>query len=137
MVLAESPIREVEPSTPMPRILLAEDEIAIALDFEAALKDAGFKVIGPAYDHEDAAQRISGESFEAAVIDFGIALRAPEDVLLPLVSRSIPIVILTGYEHPALPDWLSPVSVCLKPCSPTDLIETLQSVLPDGERSPA
>jgi AmiR/NasT family two-component response regulator len=112
------------------RVLLAEDDIATALEFEDALKDAGYIVVGPALDHQDAADRISRQTFDAAVVDIGLALRAPEDVLRPLFESSTPIVFLTGYERPALPDWLPPVRICLKPCCPADLIEQLQEALP-------
>ena len=78
------------------RVLLAEDEIAIALDFEAALRDAGFDVVGPAFHPRQAAELASGRTLDAAVIDFGLAQYDLHAILWPLVSTGTPIVLLTG-----------------------------------------
>jgi hypothetical protein len=46
----------------------AEDEIAIALEFEAALRDAGFDVVGPALNAVQATELASGQTFNVAVV---------------------------------------------------------------------
>jgi AmiR/NasT family two-component response regulator len=115
------------------RVLLAEDEIAIALEFEAALRDAGFDVVGPALNAGQAAELASGQRFDAAVMDFGLAQHDPQAVLWPLVATGTPIVLLTGYEQPMVPSWLPSAELCLKPCSAVDLISKLNQVLSSAQ----
>jgi AmiR/NasT family two-component response regulator len=103
-------------------VLLAEDEVAIALELEAVLRDAGFDVVGPALNAGQAAELAASQTLDAAVIDFGLAQHDPQAVLWPLVATGTPIVLLTGYEQPTLPSWLPSAELCLKPCSAVDLI---------------
>ena len=111
------------------QVLLAEDEIAIAFELEEALREAGYGVIGPALNASEAAAMAAGRPLDAAVIDFGLAQHDPHGVLWSLVATGTPIVLLTGYEAPDLPDWLPSAEVCLKPCSMEELLDKLGTAL--------
>jgi DNA-binding NarL/FixJ family response regulator len=71
------------------RVLLAEDENAIAFEFEAALRDADFEVVGPAFDTEKITELASKEKVDAAVMDFGLVQHALNELLSPLVARGL------------------------------------------------
>jgi DNA-binding response OmpR family regulator len=124
----------VDPTPAGRRILLAEDDIATAFEFEAALREAGFDVIGPALQARDAIEMIDTHRVDAAVIDFGLAQSSMHEVFWPLVASRTPFIVLTGYEQPTLPSWLPGSDLCLKPCAPQELVERLNRLL---EQSPA
>jgi DNA-binding NtrC family response regulator len=117
------------PCQPSRRVLIAEDEAAIALELETRLRDAGFATIGPAYDAHQASELIASQTIDAAVLNISLVGEAIHDVLWPLVARATPIVFVTGHDRSALPDWLPPAEVCLKPCAMTDLLQALERAL--------
>ena len=119
------------------RILLAEDDIATAFEFEAALRDAGYDVVGPALQTSEAIALIAAHPMDAAVIDFGLAQSAMHEVFWPLVASRTPFIVLTGYEQPTLPDWLPGSELCLKPCAPHELVEKLNRLLQQAPARPS
>src|SRR5215213_6916651 len=54
------------------RALVAEDEALIAMDVEAALRRAGWEVVGPVSRAADAARLAAREPLDAAVLDIGL-----------------------------------------------------------------
>jgi DNA-binding NtrC family response regulator len=114
---------------PSRRVLIAEDEVAIALELEMQLRDAGFATIGPALDARQASELIASQRIDAAILNIELVKHAIHDVLWPLVASATPIVFMTGHDPSALPDWAPPAQVCLKPCAMTDLLEALERAL--------
>lgn len=110
------------------RVLVIEDEPAIAFEVEAHLRELGYHPVGPVFCASDATELIDTQTFDAAVIDYGL-IRDDMAMLRPLVARQTPIVFMTGHEHPDLPSWLPPAEVCRKPCSVQDLDDKLNHLL--------
>jgi len=81
------------------RVLIAEDEIAIAMDLEANLRDAGFDVVGPAATATDLASLASTERLDGAIVDFGLLGPDPQAALAPLVAGNVAMLIMTGYDQ--------------------------------------
>jgi DNA-binding NarL/FixJ family response regulator len=127
----------VDPTPSRRRILLAEDDIASAFEFEAALKDAGFHVIGPALQASEAIALIANNPVDAAVIDFGLAQSSIHEVFWPLVASRTPFVVLTGYDRSSLPPWLPGPEICPKPCDPQELVEQLNRLFDQSAASPS
>ena len=117
-----------EAVNPAPRIFILEDEVAIALEIEASLRSRGYRVIGPAFVTDDAAPLL-GETLDLAILDVGMAARAPETLLRPLVDRKVPIIFVSGYDNFALPDWVVPVATFPKPFRLEDLLDRLTHLL--------
>src|SRR4029453_13354721 len=90
------------------RVLIVEDQIAIALAIEAHLKGAGFETVGPAVNVRDAAALVAVGEFDVAVLDVGLVEQALHDVMWPLVARRTPIVFLTAFEVSEMPAWAPP-----------------------------
>jgi DNA-binding NtrC family response regulator len=111
------------------RVLVAEDEVAIALDLEAQLRDAGYETVGPAFDAQQASDLIAARTFDAAVLNIALVREAVDTVLQPLVANCTPIVFISGYDPAQLPEWAAAAEICPKPCKMTDLVEALERAL--------
>ena len=121
--------------SPPDRVLIVEDEIAIALELEACLRDAGFDTVGPAFDAAEAAGLVASAGFDAAILDIGLIGTSMKEVMGPLVERQVPFIFMTGYEEFGLPAWVPPTQRFTKPFAIADLIERLKLALKD--RQPA
>jgi len=111
------------------RILIVEDEAAIALDLEATLRDAGFVPVGPALTLQDAQTLMGAGPIDAAVLDIGMVHRGADDVLASLIARKIPFIYLTGYGRCDVPTDLPPAATVLKPLHLPDLLTILLDLL--------
>jgi DNA-binding response OmpR family regulator len=123
------------PLTGRRRVLVVEDEIAIALEIEAELRDAGFDVVGPAGDVEEAASLIVRGDIDAAALDIGLLGRSVGEVMSLLVQRQIPFVVMTGYDDLSLPAWVPPAELVRKPCPMSDLIDSIRAIMARTEPS--
>jgi CheY-like chemotaxis protein len=80
--------------SPMKRILIVENQAIVALDLQRVLKEAGYKVVGPASSVTEADRLIARGSLDCAILDFdgdnGIALAVADR----LERSNIPWVFL-------------------------------------------
>jgi CheY-like chemotaxis protein len=84
----------------MPSILLVEDNVLVATDLVGRLKRAGFKVIGPAVNLDDALALLAKTVCHAAILDIHLSgSRASESVARELRARDIPYVTVAAYSH--------------------------------------
>jgi CheY-like chemotaxis protein len=85
------------------RVLVVEDEPLIAIVLADILTDAGCIVVGPAYDTDQALERISADVIDAAVLDVNLGSgRTSAPVADMLAARAIPFIFATGYGDNAL-----------------------------------
>ena len=80
-----------------PRILVVEDEYLIALDLDAALRTAGYRVIGPAPEVSAALQLLKAERPDAAVLDVNLAGQCVTPVAEVLHAMFVPFILASGY----------------------------------------
>jgi CheY-like chemotaxis protein len=118
---------------PGARVLVVEDEIAIAVLLEEELAEAGYEVVGPAGTVEHAASLIANETIDVAVLDINLSGRSIGEILSPLVERGIPFVFMTGYEELELPDWVPPTPRFAKPFHVPDLVARLPALIAAGK----
>jgi DNA-binding response OmpR family regulator len=111
------------------RVLVVEDEIAIAVLLEEELAEAGYETVGPAGTVEHAAGLIEKEWIDAAILDINISGRSVGEILSPLVERRIPFVFMTGYDELKLPSWVPPVQRFAKPFHVPDLVARLPDII--------
>ena len=114
------------------RVLVAEDEALIAMEVEAALRRAGWEVVGPVARAAEVARLAAGEQpLDAAVLDIrlggGATVFAAADAL---AARGVPLVFLTGYGPGILPERLRGRPVLRKPFP----AERLAAALEDAGR---
>ena len=117
-------------------ILVAEDELLIALDLVQAIEEAEGRVVGPVTTVSEAMALLSSEAVEGAIIDANLADRDATPLALALMDRSVPFVIFTGWEAPPqLATLRDDLLIVMKPARSTRVLATLlQSVSPDRTR---
>ena len=111
------------------RVLIADDEIMIAMELEACLKEVGFEIVGPVFSHDELQKAIDGDIFEGAILDLGLLGQDPARTLAPLLARKAAIFVLTGYDQQnfvALPAIAAQVT---KPAHLPDVVDRLHSLM--------
>ncbi len=112
------------------RILVVEDETAIAMIFEEVLWEAGFEVVGPVSKLAAAISLAREEVLDAAVLDITIRGGAVYPVADILIQRNVPFVLASGYEEWALPDAYRGLPRLSKPFTPEDIDRMLAQLFP-------
>jgi DNA-binding response OmpR family regulator len=111
------------------RALVAEDEALIAMDVEAALRRAGWEVVGPVSRAADAARLAAREPLDAAVLDIGLGGGTAYGAADLLAARGVPFLFLTGYGPGVLPERLRGRPVLGKPFSAGRLPTALEGAV--------
>ncbi|MPR10852.1 response regulator [Microvirga tunisiensis] len=105
------------------RILVVEDEPAVAATLVDVVEDAGGEVIGIARSVSEARQMIRMQAFDAAVLDLHLSDGEVTPVLEALQARKAPTVVYSGGELPAQVRQRHPELVALrKPVLPGRLL---------------
>jgi DNA-binding NtrC family response regulator len=112
------------------KILVADDEILIALDVEAALIDAGADVVGPFTTLADALEAVKTESISAATIDIRLGRETSEAVADILIERDIPFVFYSGQGVPnGIRAKLPNLTVVAKPADQHALVRAIAALI--------
>ena len=107
----------------MPRILIVEDEIIVAMFMEDILGEFGYEVAGVVSHLDDAMQR--EQDFDLAVLDVHLNGRNVFDFADKLTAREIPFIFATGYGERGIPERHRGCPVLQKPFQPDDLKRAL------------
>ncbi|MGN6549715.1 MAG: response regulator [Pararhizobium sp.] len=112
------------------RVLVAEDNLMVALDLVAILEDAGAIVIGPVARVSEALDLAENDNPEAAILDVNLLDGTATPLAERLIARGVPLVFCTGTEAPAeilrrVPD----LPVFKKPTDAVRLIRELARLL--------
>ena len=104
-------------------VLVAEDQIFIALDLALAVEDAGGEVAGPVASVKNALALIETRPITAAILDSNLTDGDITPVATRLLEASIPIIIQSGVGIPPelalrFPDLV----VFIKPYVAADLV---------------
>ncbi len=112
------------------RVLVVEDEQAVAEHINDLLTEAEGVVIGPAATLSDAQKLLAeGVSIDAALLDLNLPDGAVTPVLEALSARGVPTVVYTGGEVPPSVRKRHPDLIALaKPVRPARLIAELRRV---------
>ncbi|AUX78607.1 response regulator [Sinorhizobium fredii] len=112
------------------RILVAEDEILIALDMEAAFRDAGADIVGPCMTLEAALDAARNEPLSLAVLDIRLGDVTTENISDLLAERGIPFLFYSGQKLPdAMEQKCNGAVVVDKPATHSDLVGAAARVL--------
>jgi DNA-binding NtrC family response regulator len=115
------------------RVLIVEDEPIIALDLEAILRDAGFRIAGVVGTVARALQVLQTRSCDVAVLDRNVRGESIEGVASFLDERGIPFVYVSGYGREVLSAEDNRAPLLTKPIDPSELVETVNKVLSAAE----
>lgn len=134
----QQPIEEIRPSLAVgvagplsgARILIAEDEVIIALELKDILTDAGAEFVAMAHTIEDALAAIEHEMISAAILDVRLGTASIGPLADLLVRRAVPFMFYTGQPHtdPARAPWPDVPSV-EKPATESKLLSAVCSLV--------
>lgn len=117
---------EYEASLVGVRLLLVEDEFALAVGLAEALEDAGAQVLGPVSSVESALALIDEvPELDAAVLDVNLGGETVFPVADVLLHHGLPFVFATGYDREQLPPRYRRFETCTKPVEPGALAAAL------------
>lgn len=112
----------------LPRVLVAEDELLVAMDTEFMLEQCGCAIVGPAASVEKALALIRADCPDAAVLDVNLAGRRVWPVAEFLREAGVPFVLVTGYGSSEVRDDFRSRPILAKPTSLAALGEALRAL---------
>jgi DNA-binding response OmpR family regulator len=128
-MLPTSPFPMSPQLLPLPRIIIAEDEPAIAMDLETSLREAGYEPVGPATTRPELDALVAAPDLSGAVLDVGLLGPEPKDGLRPLLMREVPVIFLTGYDHDEDLDQMPCSAFIAKPVAMASVVDCLDGLL--------
>jgi DNA-binding response OmpR family regulator len=111
------------------RVLVVEDELAIAMLLESALEDERCVVVGPYSCLRDALVAARNETLDLALLDINLEGEMVFPVAEVLAQRGVPFLILSGYGETALPPNRRHWPVCSKPFKLEQLMSALVGLI--------
>jgi DNA-binding response OmpR family regulator len=118
------------------RVLVCEDNPAMADILCEFLRDCGLEPIGPAHQLESAEQFARVRALDGAILDISLNGRPCFPVCAILSARHIPFVFLTGYEEQSkslIPMEYRGAPTISKPFEPDEMKGILAQMLGLGE----
>ena len=107
------------------RVLVAEDDVILALDMERSLRDVGAEIFGPAKTAADATALARTAPLTCAVLDVNLGCELVFPAAHVLRERGINTIFCTGYDvHVLQQDWPN-AQVLSKPVSSQRLIRAI------------
>src|SRR5690606_18093142 len=97
------------------RVLVVEDEAAIALDLVSDLSELGCIIVGPAATLVQAHDLISSATFDIALLDANLNGDPVEGIASSLTDQGIPFAFLSGYGREELPQAFNKAPLVRKP----------------------
>lgn len=79
------------------RVLVIEDEMLVAMEFESLLQRQGCAVLGPASTVGRALALLDHDQPDAALLDLNLNGEPATAVAVALKTRGVPFVLVTGY----------------------------------------
>lgn len=111
------------------RVLVVEDEGAVAFMIEEMLEELGCEVVASVASLARAEQAVRSLALDAAVLDVNLAGATTFDLARDLDRRRLPYVFSTGYGGAGLPADLRNRQVLTKPFAPSELRQAMHNAL--------
>jgi DNA-binding NtrC family response regulator len=107
-------------------VLIAEDNLYLALDLSIAVEEMDGRVVGPASSVAEALTLLAQHAVAAAIIDFRLLDHDAVVLARQLAERRVPFVIHTANSLPPVIAELHPgVPVLMKPLQPQAVLTCL------------
>ena len=119
--------------SPNASVLVVEDEALIAMDLQALLEEAGYRVLGPANSTAAAMALLAGCNPDVALLDVNLGRSDVFGVANELAARKTKVIFLTGHTAQKLPLAHRHRPLVAKPYLPHVLLQAVQSVLSQPE----
>lgn len=107
-------------------VLIAEDNLYLALDLSIAVEEMEGRVIRPLSSVAEALSLLATHDIAAAIVDCHLADRDATPLARQLAERGVPFVIHTATPVPAMIEEFHPaVPVLMKPLQPSAVLTCL------------
>jgi DNA-binding response OmpR family regulator len=110
-------------------ILVVEDEALIAMDLQALLEEAGYRVLGPANSSTAALALLDSDEPDVALLDVNLGRSDVFGVANVLAERKTEVIFLTGHTAQKLPPAHRHLPLVAKPYLPHVLLQAVKSAL--------
>jgi CheY-like chemotaxis protein len=118
------------------RVLVIEDEMLVAMEFESLLQRQGCAVVGPASTVDRALALLDHDQPDAALLDLNLNGEPASAVAVALRTRGVPFVLVTGYgEAQSSEPELQGAPRVDKPVNHYALLRALAQVMDAGSPS--
>jgi CheY-like chemotaxis protein len=118
------------------RVLVIEDEMLVAMEFESLLQRQGCAVVGPASTVDRALALLDHDQPDAALLDLNLNGEPASAVAVALRTRGVPFVLVTGYgEAQSSEPELQGAPRVDKPVNHQELVRALAQVMDAGSPS--
>lgn len=119
------------------RILIVEDEYAIAFTLREELKDVGATVLGPIGNFSDAMDYVADENNEidGAILDVNLRGTMAFPIADRLIERDVPFLFSSGYDSGVIPDRFQGIHRCWKPVIQPEISNAISQVLEGSQAS--
>ena len=116
-----------------PRVLVVEDEMAVAMLIEDMVCELDFEVAGVISRLEDAMRTLDSESFDLAMLDVHLNGKSVFPFAAQLQTRDIPFLFATAYGRRGIPAEFACHPVLQKPFGPVELRRALLDLAGRGD----
>ncbi len=124
-----SPVGLAANDLPRGRILVVERQAVVALDLQRILREAGYRVVGPASTAGEVRRLVDRGAIDGAIVDLDLAPAAATAIADLLERAGIPAVLLSGAALEALPDRHRDRPLVHKPYTGAGLVTALRQAL--------
>jgi len=114
------------------RVMVAEDELLVAMMIEDVLADAGCVLVGPFCNVPGALIAAKDATIDIALLDVNLRGQMIYPAAEILALRHIPFLLLTGYGRNAVPPNHPEWEACSKPFKIAGLIRQLSARVAAG-----
>jgi CheY-like chemotaxis protein len=110
-------------------VLVVEDEALIAMDLQALLEEAGYRVLGPANSTASAMALLDGDIPDVALLDVNLGRSDVFGVANELAALKTKLIFLTGHTAQKLPPAHRHRPLVAKPYLPHVLLRAVELAL--------
>lgn len=118
-------------------LMVVEDEFLVAAGLEFVLQAAGYTVLDPIPNVEDALAVAGSHPVSLALLDVNLAGHRVYPVADALSAQHVPFIFLSGCDGGDLPARFDGVPLLVKPVSPDKLLQVISRTLAAGAPAPA
>ena len=107
------------------RVLIAEDNLFIAVNLTRLLRTKGVEIVGPVGTVQEALELVRRKRIDAAVLDINLRGEMVYPVADAARATGARVVFMTGYDESLVKQGYADISCLQKPVSVERLIEAL------------
>jgi two-component SAPR family response regulator len=122
------PSRQIPLRLMAPRILVVEDEMAVAMLIEDMVAELAYEIAGIVPRLEEAMQYRDAENFDLAILDVHLNGKTVFPFAAELEEREIPFLFVTAYGPRGIPAEFRHHQVLQKPFGPVELRRALMEM---------